>query len=310
MRFSGIITPGHRFFILTLATTSRQIQLMKIPLSIKLLQILFILVTVNVTTVARAATTTNTVSFHSTALDQETTYVVALPSPLEPNHVYPVLYLLHGATGNYKDWTERSTFTELLDGRDMIVVMPDGGTFAWYLDSQIQRESQRESLISRDLIQDVERRFPVIKSRGGRAIAGLSMGGHGALSLAAKHPDLYGSASSMSGILDITAHPGKWKLDDILGKQPEHTEEWKKHSVLHLADRFTTADVALLFDTGLGDTTGAVEDSRQLHKKLTVLKIPHVYNEHPGTHTWAYWNSRIGEHLDFHETSFKKSQNQ
>lgn len=257
-----------------------------------------------------AEVTTETVSFRSRALDGETTYIAALPSPLEAGHVYPVLYLLHGATGSYKDWTEQSTFTQLLKGRDIIVIMPDGGTFGWYLDSKIKADSQFETMITQDLLQDVESRFPVAKDKAGRAIAGLSMGGHGALSLAAKHPDLFGSASSMSGIVDITAHPGKWKLDDILGTQPEHLDQWKQHSVLYMADRFVTAGVALLFDTGVGDETGAVVDNRNLDQKLTELNVPHVYREYPGKHNWAYWNGHIGQHLDFHEAQFGRMKQQ
>lgn len=254
---------------------------------------------------ACAGITTETISFHSDALDAQTTYIVALPSPIKPDHRYPVLYLLHGATGSYLDWTEKTTFTELLDGRDMIVVTPDGGEFGWYLDSKIKPESQYDSAISRDLIADVEKRFPVRTDRGGRGIAGLSMGGHGAITLAAKHPDLYGSASSMSGILDIVPHPKSWHLPDILGDQPEALPEWKRNSAYYLADVFTTANVALLFDTGTEDQTGAVSDSRQLHKRFEELGVQHTYREFPGIHNWNYWSAHIREHLDFHEKHFE-----
>ncbi len=251
-----------------------------------------------------SAITTETVSFKSSALDQITSYVVALPSPLQKGMLYPTIYLLHGATGSHMDWTEQSTFTQLLKDRDLIVVMPEGGSFGWYLDSKLQSGSQYQTAIVRDLITDVEARFPVAKSRNKRGIAGLSMGGHGALSLAAKNPQLFGSASSMSGILDISAHPGKWNLDELLGTQPEHLDEWKLHSVYCLAEAYTTAGVALLFDTGVSDKTGAVEDNRRLNEKLTRLNIPHVYREYPGDHNWAYWNARIEEHLDFHQGQF------
>jgi S-formylglutathione hydrolase FrmB len=253
----------------------------------------------------RAGVTTQTVTFHSKALDAQTTYIAALPSPLEPGRKYPVLYLLHGATGGYRDWTERTTLTEELDGRGMIVITPDGSKYGWYLDSEIDPASQYDTLISRDLVADVEKRFPARHDRGGRGIAGLSMGGHGALSLAAKHPDLYGSASSLSGILDIAAHPKNWSLDKILGKQPENLDRWKASSVYYLADRFTTAGVALLFDTGVKDETGAVDDARRLHTKLEELGVEHIYHEFPGKHDWKYWGEHIPEHLDFHEKVFK-----
>lgn len=255
-------------------------------------------------TAAHAGVTTDTITYHSAALDRPTTYIAALPSPLKPDHKYPVLYLLHGAYDNYRAWTDRTTLTQELAGRDLIVIMPDGSEFGWYLDSKIDPANQYDSAISRDLVRDVESRYPVRTDRGGRAIAGLSMGGHGALSLAAKHPELYSSASSLSGILNVSAHPGKWKLDEILGEQPATLDEWRRHSVLHLADTFTTANVALLFDTGLGDETGAVKDNQDLHHRLQDLNVPHIYREYPGTHNWEYWSTHIKEHLDFHQENF------
>jgi len=257
-----------------------------------------------VSTPASGGVTTQVVTMHSNALDKETTYIVALPDPLEPGKEYPVLYLLHGATGNYRDWTDKTTVTQALEERNMLVVMPDGDSYSWYLDSPVKTESQYDTAISRDLVNDVDCRFPTISNRNGRGIAGLSMGGHGALSLAAKHPEVYSSASSMSGILNVSDHPGKWGLNDILGLQPELLTNWTSNSVLYLADKFTTANVALLFDTGVGDKTGAVEDNRRTHEALANRKIAHDYREFPGIHDWKYWGGHIDEHLDFHQDNF------
>jgi len=256
------------------------------------------------TTLLHAGVTTKTITFKSQALDAVTTYVAALPDPLEPNHKYPVLYLLHGATGSYADWSTKTTVTQLLDGRDMIIVMPDGSAFGWYIDSKLKPQSQYDTAVSRDVVRDVEQRFPVRTDRAGRGICGLSMGGHGALSLAAKHPEEYGSASSLSGILDITDHPKNWQLPLILGDQNTSLQDWKANSVYYLANRFTTANVALLFDTGTADKTGAVRDNRRLDEKLTNLDVPHIYREFPGAHTWSYWSEHIPEHLDFHQAVF------
>ncbi len=257
---------------------------------------------------SNGAVTTRTISLYSEALDGETTYIVALPSTLEEGRNYPVLYVLHGATGSYRDWPEKTTITEELASRDMILVFPDGSEFGWYIDSEIKVENQFESAVTRDVRLDVERRFPARTDRGGRGIAGLSMGGHGALSLAAKNPELYISASSLSGILDIARHAGKWRLDDILGSQPEHVGRWRANSVYHLADRFTTAGIFLLFDTGMADKTGAVEDARKLHERLKALGVKHTYREFSGKHDWVYWREHIGEHIEFHSNAFTEGE--
>lgn len=257
----------------------------------------------------QAATATQvTISFHSPSLGRDTDYIAVLPEPLDPGTRYPVLYLLHGAHGSYKDWTTNTSATLLMQGRRFIVVTPDGGQFGWYLDSDRVKDSRYESCITKDLIADVDGRFPTIAAREGRAIAGLSMGGHGALSLAAKYPNLFLSASSMSGILKLENHPNSWKLPDLLGALPDAAPAWKKHSVYHLAERFTSPPVALLFDTGMNDSL-AVRDNEELHLRLSTLGFNHTFRLFPGEHNWAYWSARLPEHLQFHQHAFATAQN-
>lgn len=251
----------------------------------------------------RAGTTSQTVSFRSAALDRETTYIAVLPEPLLAGKRYPVLYLLHGAYGSYQDWTKNTSLTQVLR-YPMIVITPDGGPFGWYIDSKLTGGSNYESLIVRDLIADVDRRFPTRAVRASRGIAGLSMGGHGALSLAAKYPHLFISASSLSGILQLQAHPKEWQLPERLGPLPEAEAEWARHSVVDLAERFVTADVALLFDTGTSDSAAALPDNRRFHQRLRSLNVPHTYCEHPGSHDWEYWRQHLPRHLEFHAEAF------
>jgi len=241
-----------------------------------------------------------TITMFSRALGRETTYVVVMPAKLDPARRYPVIYLLHGAYGSYRDWPEKTKLVDYAAGRPFFVVCPDGGEFGWYVDS----DEKRETFITQDLIADVEKRFPVRREKEGRAITGLSMGGHGALSLAAKHPELFCSASSMSGILALTNHPGKWHLDDRLGSLKENEKRWRENSVADLVDRFTTAGIALYFDVGTSDSTGAVRDNRLVHEKLANRAIAHTYVEFPGAHTWRYWDWRIPAHLWFHYERF------
>lgn len=248
--------------------------------------------------------TSQTVSFHSKALAGETTYCVFMPSAIRSGERLPVLYLLHGWSGGYRDWAERTSLADMLRGRKLIVVTPDGGFAGWYVDSPVVRNSNYETLITQDLIEDVDARFPTIPGREGRAIAGLSMGGHGALLLAVRHPGLYASASSLSGILRVTNHYGKWNTTATLGELPGAAAFWKEHCVWDQADRFTTAGLKIMFDVGTSDTTGAVTDNRQFHEELVKRSIEHRYAEHPGGHTWKYWGEHLPEHLDFHQEVF------
>lgn len=253
-------------------------------------------------TVERRSVST-TVTMFSKVLGRETTYVVVMPSRLQKEKRYPVLYLLHGAYGSHRDWPERTGLIDYAAGRPFFVVCPDGGEFGWYADTA--SGGAIETFLTQELIADVDRRFPTVARREGRALAGLSMGGHGALSLAARHPELFCSASSMSGILALENHPGKWRLDERFGPYDKSPNTWHEHSVARLVDRFTTAGITLYFDTGTSDATGAVADNRLVHERLTNRGIVHTYAEFPGAHTWRYWDWRLPVHLAFHYDRFQ-----
>jgi len=193
---------------------------------------------------------------------------------------------------------------DLADNYRMILVFPDGSPFGWYVDSPVEKNMQYETYVSGELVQLVDTLFPTVGAREGRGIMGLSMGGHGALLLAARHPDLFGSASSLSGILKITNHPDKWHIAGRLGPMEENREAWVNNSVWDQAERFRDAGVRILFDCGEEDTkTGAIGDNRDMNQRLKELSIPHIWREMPGTHSWKYWDKHLGEHLNFHQAA-------
>lgn len=239
------------------------------------------------------------ITFFSKSLGIQTTCTVFTPDPMVEGKKYPVIYMLHGYSDNHRAWADRTSFTLAINSREMIAVLPDGGYSGWYVDSPIDPKNQYESLIVKDVIPQIDSRYPTVPTRAGRAISGLSMGGHGAVTLAAKHPDMFCSASSMSGVLNLEEFPTGYKVESLLGDRKENKELWRKNSAFGLADNFTSANVALMFDCGTADTRCILE-ARQLHEKLTNRGIVHTFNEYPGVHSWAYWGEHLPEHLCFH----------
>lgn len=161
---------------------------------------------------ALAGTVTPTVagslqSFHfqSAALGQDQVAQVYVPSGDAPKGGWPVLYLLHGLNGSATDWDRlgkiRSTMDKLTeDGeiRPLLIVMPSGGN-SWYVDSaDVKGPGNYATAIAHDLAQAVEASFPVGKDRSHRAIAGLSMGGFGALRLGLADPGRYSAIAALS----------------------------------------------------------------------------------------------------------------
>jgi S-formylglutathione hydrolase FrmB len=133
---------------------------------------------------------------------------VYVPDGTTPDGGWPVLYLLHGLGGDDRDWQRYADIGGTLDRligdaeiRPLLVVMPAAGD-SWYVDSAaVGGPGDIETAITRDLVAAIEARWPVRRDAGGRAVAGLSMGGYGALRLAYAHPDLFAAAASLSGAI-------------------------------------------------------------------------------------------------------------
>lgn len=251
------------------------------------------------------------VSHFSHVLQKDQPVYICLPADYEQNadRHYPVLYLLHGVEGSYANWVQASNLVNYAQAYDMIIVMPDGGQYGWYVDSPFDSSIRYESYIILELIPFVQDRYRTRNARNSRGICGLSMGGHGAVSLTCKYPELFGSTSSLSGILDLTIHPlwwPHWKLEQIFGTYEENPEIWRANNSYDLAERLIGKDVCLLFECGTGDLV-ALMDSRRFAEKLDSLQIPYTFREYPGAHNWSYWDAHIEEHLQFHQQTFTSS---
>jgi len=245
------------------------------------------------------------VTHESHYLKKSVSFYIYLPRDYQTTQkCFPVLYLLHGAYGCYRDWVEKTDVADLADQFDFIIVFPDGNPFGWYVDSPIDSASQYESYIVKELIPYVDRHFRTRKDRWYRGICGLSMGGHGAISLAEKYPGLFASASSLSGVMDITQHPNQWHIADRLGPYSEFPNRWKANSCYYLAPKLKNAHIALLFDVGRSDFS--YPENVRFHLRLDSLGVKHVFEVYDGTHNWQYWGSHITEHLAFYNKCFQE----
>lgn len=248
------------------------------------------------------AATVDTLLVHSQSMNKNIKACVVLPDGYtKSDKAYPVLYLLHGYSGKFSDWVNSFPVTKILaDQYRMIIVSPDGGFSSWYLDSPIDPSYKYETFVSKELVDRIDHDYNTLSKSSGRAISGLSMGGHGALYLAFRHPDIFGAAGSMSGGVDIRPFPKNWDIAKRLGPIDQNPDNWDKNTVINLVDLIKDKNMAILFDCGVDDFF--IEVNRQLHKKMLELKIPHDYTERPGGHTHQYWDNSIRYHaLFFHE---------
>ena len=255
----------------------------------------------------------------SPALGRETLVRVLVPDGFDPaRDRLPVLYLLHGGFGQASDWTVSGRAEELTAGLPLIVVMPDGGTGGWYSDwrNATPEGSQRwETYHLEELRPFIEARYGTRTDRMGRAIAGLSMGGFGAIHDAARHPDLFGFAASFSGAVDIL-HPGvsavvsaspfahQGTFGDLFGDRIVDETRWRANNPVDLAANLRHVAVELRTGNGMpGGPHGGGPDVQEmgvsqatatLHDRLDALAIPHLYDDYgPGAHTFEYWTDAL-----------------
>ena len=266
----------------------------------------FLLLVLLAAPIARAARV-DTLAIPSAAMHRTYRAAVVLPASYAKNKKanYPVLYLLHGAFGHFSDWLgktpDRQLLHRLADQYNLIIVNPEGETFSFYLDSPVSADSQFETYLTREVIPAIDQHYRTVADKRGRVIAGLSMGGHGALYLSARHPDLYCAAGSMSGALDLrtwnrTLTPaeaaGRAQLwAPILGSEANNPERFAANSVLSLLDALGRNGLPFIIDCGVDD--GLLEINREVHRRLVYQQVPHDYTERPGGHTWAYWQSAL-----------------
>ncbi len=220
---------------------------------------------------------------------------------------YPVLYLLHGAFGCYSDWSKKTNIDALADQYGVIIVCPDGQD-SWYFDSPIDPQMQFETYVSKELVEYIDSHYRTFANRFMRAITGLSMGGHGSLFLAWRHPDVFWSCGSMSGNMDITQYPDKWHIKDRLGEQAENEKCWRDHAVCNLVDQLKACPLQpaqnIIIDDGLNDIF--IKNNIALHEQLVEKGIDHDFTVRPGRHSWDYWVNSLDYHMMFFSKAFAR----
>ena len=268
---------------------------------------MLILLLAGAATATASAARVDTLAIPSAAMHKTYRAAVVLPASYAKNKKahYPVLYLLHGAYGHFADWLKNTPDKQLVqrlaDQYNLIVVMPEGETFAFYLDSPVSPDSQFETYLTKEVLPKIDQTYRTVADGKGRVIAGLSMGGHGALYLSARHPDLYCAAGSMSGALDLMSFNRKLSPADaafraklwapILGSEADNPERFAANSVVYLVDLMHRNKLPLIIDCGIDD--GLIDINREVHRRLLYSGTPHDYTERPGAHTWEYWQNAL-----------------
>lgn len=287
-------------------------------------------------------------SFHSDALGVEKDMKIYLPEGYDPagSKRYPVFYYLHGLGGDETNWTEYGKLEVAANalGLRTIVVMPDGDNHFYvdgvgsidyeacikdatgmFIPSQSRkktctRTTKYGTYIIKDLIGWVDKTYKTIASKQGRAIAGLSMGGYGALVLALKNPDVFAATASHSG-LDALLYGGPYPYEKgkvkvtedvvawskvvpmfgpwMLGIYGSDVANWRAHDPQFLVEKLKPGTLELYLDCGDEDEFLFHHGMQHLHDLMLAKGIEHEYFLGPGRHSFSFWTDRLPKSLAF-----------
>jgi S-formylglutathione hydrolase FrmB len=253
---------------------------------------------------AAIAAQVDTVETYSLAMHKNIKAVIIKPDNYQQLTSLPTVYLLHGHGSNNSAWLRNApVIRELADRYQLLLVCPDGNISSWYVDSPVDSNWRYETYVGSELVKWVDDHYKTVRDRGGRAITGFSMGGHGALYLAFKHQDTFGAAGSTSGGVDIRPFPNSWKIANVLGTYADHPENWENNTVINMTGLLVPGKLDLIIDCGTDDFFYKV--NMNFHNILLEKKIPHDFIVRPGTHNWAYWSNSIIFQLAFFNEYFR-----
>lgn len=257
-------------------------------------------------TISAKAASVDTVLVKSASMNKEVKVVYIVPDKAQGENAQacPVIYLLHGHGNNHRCWIGiKPELPQIADEKGIIFACPDGKK-SWYWDSPKNPDYRYETFISQELPAYTDSHYATIADRKGRAITGLSMGGHGAMWNALRHKEVFGAVGSTSGGVDIRPFPKNWNMYKQLGEYESNKEVWDAHTVVNQLDKIENGDLAIIVDCGEGDFF--LDVNKDLHRRLLERGIDHDFITRPGAHNQRYWNNSIDYQILFFEKFFRK----
>lgn len=269
-------------------------------------RIVLFLILLTTSGLATYAAGVDTVEVYSKAMKKTARCVVITPEGTAPENGWPVVYLLHGYSGNYRNWIQLvPAIVQYASDFRLMIVCPDGDYSSWYVDSPVDSSMRYATYIAKEVPDYIDSHYPTRRDAGGRAITGLSMGGFGGLYLGLTFRNRFGACGSMSGGVDLNCCRTRFDVSKRIGDTLSHAANWEQYSIHSIVATLEPEEVpAMIIDCGTSDFFYDINAA--LHRHLLSLKIPHDYIERPGQHNWAYWGNAVQYQLLFFANQFRR----
>ncbi|RYY53361.1 MAG: esterase family protein [Chitinophagaceae bacterium] len=249
-------------------------------------------------------------------------YTVYLPADYNSSErTYPVVYLLHGLSDDNTGWLQYGEINRLADKAiedgtipPMIIVMPDADS-TFYINSYDGKE-KFEDFFVKEFIPTIEKTYRIKAERRYRGVAGLSMGGYGALVYGLKHPELFSATAGLSAAVfedaSISGMPDNFYqgvFGPIFGRDAKGEarvgEHFQQNSILKIVNTKPVEELKKVrYWIDCGDDDFLTKGNAILHMALTDRQVPHEFRMRDGAHTWDYWRTGIIPALQFIGQSF------
>lgn len=243
-------------------------------------------------------------SFYSPSVGRTMRVVVLVPTDYKPARAYPVLYLLHGYGGDQNDWTTKSNLVSYTSALPIIIVMPEANN-SWYVNSETNPKAKYENYIMGDLPRFIESHFRIDTAR--EAIAGLSMGGYGAVVLALRHPGKFQFVGDLSGAISIpqiidsvqddphfvVSNAQKGIMPNVIKTFGKNNKRFRDdHNVFDLLARDPRSEIPYFYiAAGTNDPYVMFRPTDHMFiDSLHAKGVSYDYHERPGSHDWKFWN--------------------
>ncbi|MBQ1210409.1 MAG: esterase family protein [Clostridia bacterium] len=237
-------------------------------------------------------------AFRSVVLHKHVSLTVIFPDRQAESGKWPVLYLLHGLNGDHRSWLNLTSIARYANEAGIAVICPDAAN-SFYCD--MAYGGRYYTYVSEELPAYCRRTFPITDDPKQTYIAGLSMGGYGALKIALRNPERYGAVGCFSGCVDLRNTPidqipmPRNELIGVFGESISAEEDLFLLTSGMVKDK--VALPPLYLTCGLSDYL--YPQTARYRRQLDFLHVPYVYDEWPGDHDWAFWDRSIRHFFQF-----------
>ena len=269
---------------------------------------------------ARAAGRAECSSTPSAILHRPVPYCVLLPPSYDADKArrYPILYFLHGIGENEQVLLDSGAWDLIQDLWDQkrlgeFVIAAPAGDRTFFINSENGKVRYQDFLM-REFLPYIEKRYRIEPGRRSRGVAGISMGGYGALHLALLYPESFGAVSANSPALiaklpQFTPTPGETNiLAMMLGSAfgvPFNRAFWERNNPFTIVrERPRPTGLKIYFDCGTEDAYGFNVGAQAFHQLLDSRHIPNEFHLYPGGHDWTYFAQHFPASLEFQSDAF------